>query len=265
MKTNLIIILPVVMFFCTAAAQNKPTSIGEKFHYDTGFDEYGAVSDNLKFGDSLPLYKTYPNCAKILLPHVEFDGLSLETAIQLRQSIRSFKDSSISLPDLSLLFRAACGIMRHSPDEMNSRRSVPSGGALYPLEIYVVTENVDDLDAGLYHYQVSDHSLEKIRDGSLSDEIHAAANGQACVGHSPATIILTARFARSTHKYADRGYRYTYIEAGAACQNIYLQATSLELGTVAVGAFNDVALNDLLRIDGRDEAALLIMPVGWPR
>jgi SagB-type dehydrogenase family enzyme len=68
-----------------------------------------------------------------------------------------------------------------------------------------------------------------------------------------------------TRKYADRGYRYAYIEAGAVCENIYLQAESLGLGTVVIGAFNDDALNRLLGVDGLAEAALLIMPVGWPR
>jgi len=85
------------------------------------------------------------------------------------------------------------------------------------------------------------------------------------VGASPVTIILTARFDRTTRKYADRGYRYAYIEVGAICENIYLQAQSLDLGTAAVGAFNDASLNDFLDIDGRSEAAILIMPVGVPR
>lgn len=265
MKMKLVILLLGVTQLCTVAAQDVSMSIGEKFHYETGFDESGAVSNDLKFGDSLPLYKTYPNDAKVTLPIVEYDGLSVEMAIQMRESVRAFKDSSISLTDLSLLLQAAYGITRHSPDELNSRRSVPSGGALYPMEIYVIIDSVDGLGAGLYHYQAMDHSLEIIQEGYFSEEIHAAANNQACVGQTPLAIILTARFARSTHKYADRGYRYTYIEAGAVCQNIYLQATSLGLGTVAVGAFDDAAVNELLQVDGTSEAALLIMPVGRPR
>jgi SagB-type dehydrogenase family enzyme len=80
----------------------------------------------------------------------------------------------------------------------------------------------------------------------------------------PATLIITARFDRTTWKYADRGYRYVYIEAGAVCQNVYLQAGSLGVGTCAVGAFNDDALSALLEIDGISEAPLLVMPLGIP-
>ncbi len=264
MKIYLYTALSFILIFCPAATQDRPMSIGEKFHHETGFDEHGAVSDNLKFGDSLPLYKTYRDSPKAKLPPIEFSGLSFEDALRLRQSVRNFKDSSISPDYMSILLQAAYGITRHSPGELNSRRTVPSGGALYPMEIYVVINNVEGFDAGLYHFQVSDHSLELIREGTYAGELNVAANRQACVGRSPITVILAARFDRSTRKYADRGYRYTYIEAGAICQNIYLQATSLGLGTVAVGAFNDAALNELLQIDGQNEAAILIMPVGWP-
>ena len=128
----------------------------------------------------------------------------------------------------------------------------------------MVVSGVESLEKGLYHFQVSDSSLELVEAGDFDQRVHVASNEQSAVGDSPVTIIMSARFDRSTAKYSDRGYRYTYMEAGCICQNIYLQATALGMGTVAVGAFNDDALNRLLGIDGRSEAALLMMPVGYP-
>ncbi len=106
--------------------------------------------------------------------------------------------------------------------------------------------------------------MELVKEGDFSDELHEASSGQGSVGSSPMTAILTARWDRSTVKYADRGYRYTYIEAGCISQNISLQCAAFGLGTVVVGAFNDDRLNEFLGVDGIKEAALLMMPVGWP-
>ncbi|MBN1212024.1 MAG: SagB/ThcOx family dehydrogenase [candidate division Zixibacteria bacterium] len=250
-----------ILLFSVQADSGDSLSIGPRFHRETGYDEYGAVGKNISFGENKPLYKEYPGAKKTKLPQPSFAGPSLEQVIRARKSVRTFSDRTVGFEHLAQLLLSADGLT-HQLSQYDLR-AAPSGGALYPIEIYVIITNVEGLDMGLYHFRVADSSLELVKAGHFNKEIHEAANEQSAVGNSPLTVILTSRFERSTRKYADRGYRYIYMEAGAICENIYLQVTSLGMGTVAVGAFNDRWLNELLEIDGAEEAALLIMPVGF--
>jgi SagB-type dehydrogenase family enzyme len=240
---------------------NDSASIGARFHYETGFGKDGPKGKAVH-GADIPLYKIYDGVPKYKLPPSENSGLTVEKAIQDRHSVRSFTSKSPTLKQISRLLLSADGLT-HAYGTY-AMRSAPSGGALYPIDIYLVTTAIDSLPDGLYHFQVSDSTLELVKPGSHRDQLYEAASGQDCIRNAPLSVIMTARFARATKKYADRGYRYTYMESGAICENIYLQAASLGLGTVAVGAFIDDAVNALLKIDGSSEAALLIMPIGYP-
>ena len=260
-------LIPGILYFILTAGNSAQLevgmSIGQRFHYETSFGDEGYKGTEIGWGEKVPLYKKYEVDKKIVLPAPELVGMNVEKAIRTRRSVRYYADQPVTPEQLSQILLSANGITEDSDGW--EFRAAPSGGALYPVEIYVVVSNVDTIADGLYHFQVSDSSLEMIRKGNLDKQLHLAANEQEAVGSSALTLVLTARFNRSTTKYGDRGYRYTYIEAGAVCENVYLQANSLGLGTVAIGAFNDDMLNRFLEIDGLDEAALLIMPIGYPR
>lgn len=138
-------------------------------------------------------------------------------------------------------------------------RSAPSAGATYPLEIYVVAGNVENLQTGLYQYLPQGHSLKLISNVDLRNQLTAAAFGQHMIKNAPATIVIAADFARTTRRYGNRGIMYVHIEVGHSGQNIYLQAEALDLGTVAIGAFDEKQVKNLL---GIKENPLYIMPVG---
>ena len=264
MLKNVTCLLVTGLFLSSALAANENNmSIGQRFHYESSYSDEGSKAENPGWGKTVPLYKEYPGVEKVKLPVPTRTDASLEKAVEERQSVRSFSDRGLTLAEVSRLLLTADGLT-HSRGDWQMR-SAPSGGALYPIDVYLVVSKVESLKPGLYHFQVSDSSLELVDAGDFSEQIHVASNEQSSVGSSPITIVMTARFDRSITKYSDRGYRYTYMEAGCICQNIYLQATALKMGTVAVGAFNDDALNRFLKIDGRDEAGLLIMPVGYPK
>ncbi len=252
------LIVIVAAMVTTYSNPGNDMSIGERFHYETGYGDDGLRSDNIGWGKSVPLYKRYPKVKRVKLPTPRFSGKTVEQTIQERRSHRQFTLQAMTLEELAQLLVSADGIT----DKDDVLRAAPSGGGLYPVEIYLTAHNIEGLENGLYHFQVADTSLELVKPGDFADTVHMASNEQGTVGGSPCTMIMTARFDRSTKKYADRGYRYTYMEAGSICQNIYLQATSMGMGTVAVGAYNDDALNEFLGIDGRSEAALMMMPVG---
>lgn len=211
------------------------------------------------WGDRPPQYKTYPDAGRIDLPSpLDFHGLSVEGAIEERRSVRDYADRSLSLEALSRLVWGAQGIT----DEQLQFRAAPSAGALYPIETYPVVLDVAELEPGLYHYAVREHALEVLETGHFRRNITAAGFHQAFLGRAGVCIVLSAIFQRTRWRYRERAYRYVLLEAGHIAQNLYLEAVSMGLGACAVAAFRDGDLNDLLDLDGVDEAALYIVSIG---
>jgi SagB-type dehydrogenase family enzyme len=125
-----------------------------------------------------------------------------------------------------------------------------------------VVHDVAGLERGLYHYSVADHTLEQLRAENLRRTIVVAGIGQDMLGQAQVCFVLSAFFQRLRWKYRERTYRYALLEAGHIGQNLYLAATSMGLGACAVGAFLDDELNNLLELDGQQEAALYMISVG---
>lgn len=181
--------------------------------------------------------------------------VSVEEALVNRRSVRSYKKQALTLAELSQLLWAAQGITSDW-----GGRTAPSAGAKYPLEIFAVVGAVKGLEPGLYQYDPQDHSLITHRIGDLRKDLAEAALGQSSITDAAADLVVTGIYERAKEKYGDRAYRYVHIEVGHACQNIYLQAEALNLGTVMIGAFQDDKVADLLKL--KEEEPLAIMPVG---
>jgi SagB-type dehydrogenase family enzyme len=179
---------------------------------------------------------------------------SVEEALSKRRSVREYEGDSLSIEQVSQLLWAAQGITK----EWGGRTS-PSAGALYPLEIYLLAGKVKGLKPGLYHYEPGKHSLVQTQEGDLRKKLSEASLDQDEILNAPATIIITAVYARTIKKYEQRGIRYVHMEVGATGENIYLQAESLGLGTVFIGAFEDEKVKMVLEIE---EEPLGIMPLG---
>ncbi|MCX7793066.1 MAG: SagB/ThcOx family dehydrogenase [Thermodesulfovibrionales bacterium] len=200
------------------------------------------------------------NYEKIKLPLPKQDGnISVERALLERRSIRDLKDDPLTINEISQLLWAAQGIT-----DPEGFRTAPSAGALYPLEVYVVIFNVREITKGVYKYNPVRHELRRVKSGDFKKELILAASGQYWVGKGSAVIVLSAVYERTTKKYGERGKRYVHMEAGHASQNIYLQAQSLNLGTVAIGAFIDEAVKKVLNMPD-EEHPLYLMPVGRRR
>ncbi len=192
------------------------------------------------------------------LPQPSYESeTSVEEALKSRRSVRSYKDESLTLTELSQLLWAAQGTTADW-----GGRTAPSAGATYPLEVYVVVGDVGNLEDGLYHYNPETHTITKKKQGDLRNELANAALGQDMLRKAPISFILTAIYERTTGGYGERGIRYVHMEVGHVGQNIYLQAESLGLGTVVVGAFHDDRVKDIFDIA---EEPLYIIPVGKPR
>ena len=239
----------------------KELSPGERFHHETSLTWRGVIGDVFRSKPKKPpQYKNYPGSKIIKLPKPAYRGISLEEAIGKRRSVRNYSGKLITLSQLSQLLYSAQGITGKLYDQ--PLRTAPSAGALYPIEVYVIVNSVEGLARGIYHYAVLNHSLELVKSGDFRKEITAAGLEQEMLGDADVTFVLSAIFDRVRHKYGERGFRYAYIEAGHISQNIYLQAVSLGLGSVSIGAFLDEEINKLIGIDGRTEAVIYLHAVG---
>ncbi|MEM4245990.1 MAG: SagB/ThcOx family dehydrogenase [Candidatus Bathyarchaeia archaeon] len=203
---------------------------------------------------------------RYLLPLPRFTRGVVGEAVAWRRSIREYRDEPIPVEQLSELLWAAQGV-----NELKHRlRTVPSAGATYPLELYVVAGDggvlVDKgryLPAGSYKYDRRDHSLVLVALGDLRERLAGASLNQEWVKNAPINIVICAVYERTTVRYGERGLRYVYMEVGHVGQNIYIVASALGLGTVAVGAFHDGQVKTVLGAEAKEEP-LYVMPVGVP-
>jgi len=182
----------------------------------------------------------------------EKGSTSIEETLNRRRSVRDYKRGPLSLEQVSQLLWAASGRNLY-------RRTAPSAGATYPLEIYLVVGEVEGLEQGIYHYSSPRHSLEMIREQDVRNRLSRAALGQEMIEEAPVNIIIAADYGRTTGHYGQRGNRYVHMEVGHVGQNVSLQAIALSLGTVMIGAFEDKEVKEVL---GIKEEPLYIIPVG---
>jgi len=180
-------------------------------------------------------------------------GMSLSEAMAKRRSVREFGTDALTLDEIAQLAWAAQGITEAG----RGLRTAPSAGALYPLELYLVTKD------GLFHYLPQGHKLIQLSDADRRGDLSKAALGQSSVAQAALDIVIAGVFSRAEAKYGERARQYVYIEAGHVGQNIHLQAVALGLGSVSVGAFRDQAVSEALRLPA-DQTPLYIIPVGHP-
>ena len=201
--------------------------------------------------------QTMGNPSSINLPEPRTDaGTSVEQALRLRRSVRTFAEKPLQLSEVAQLLWSAQGITSR-----DGLRTAPSAGALYPLEIYLVAGSVNDLPVGVWHYLPDNHRLEQLNDTDIRNPLAHAALDQAWIREAAAVVVFAAVYERTTRKYGKRGIRYVHIEAGHAAENLFLQAVSLDLNTVIVGAFRDDAIRNALKLP-QDHVPLILMPVG---
>ncbi|MFO8009404.1 MAG: SagB/ThcOx family dehydrogenase [Dehalococcoidia bacterium] len=189
-----------------------------------------------------------------VLPPPEYESeVTIEESIMMRRSVRNYTDEPLRLEEVSQLLWAAQGLTAG-----DGRRTAPSAGALYPLEVYLVAGHVQGLVPGVYHYEARGHQISDIVEGDVRAQMAGVALGQSCVRDGAIDIVFTAVHERINQKYGYRGARYTYMEAGHAAQNVCLQAAAMNLGVVTIGAFNDEELSRVLNLPGSEEPVYII-------
>jgi SagB-type dehydrogenase family enzyme len=189
-------------------------------------------------------------------------GVDLACAIRGRRSHRRYTADPLTLRELSFLLWATQGI-RDVRDAGTAFRVVPSAGCRHALETYLCVLRVDGLDVGLYRYLPVEHQLLLVRaEDALADEISAAALGQSFAGTSAVTFVWTAVPYRMEWRYDLAAHKVIALDAGHVCQNLYLACAAIGAGCCAVAAYHQEQMDQLLGVDGVEEFALYLAPVG---
>jgi SagB-type dehydrogenase family enzyme len=204
--------------------------------------------------------KRYAHLPAVWLPSPSPGDATLATAIADRRSRHDYGVRPLDLLELATLLHAAYGVTEPAGPHQ-ALRTAPSGGALYPLELYVVCQRIEKIESGLYHYDPIRHVLEQLRQPVSAERLAGLTPYEELVLPSAAVIVLTALFWRSRFKYGQRAYRFTLLEAGHAAQNLLLTAAALGLRAQPVGGFYDRRVDELVGVDGLHEASLYLLPV----
>jgi len=237
-------------------------NIGDQYQQITKYRRDDMPKGGLDFDKKPPHYKEYAHpLAVISLPEPLHEaGGPLWEMLASRRTRRTYKPEPLSLAIVSQLLWAAGGKTKEGREAV--LRSAPSAGALYPIEMYLMANDVTGLEKGIYHYGVAGHRLSLIREGDFAEVASSAALNQSMLAKSGVVIFMTAVIERTRWKYRQRAYRYIYLDAGHIGQNICLAGESLTLGVCPIGAFHDDEINAILGVDGVEETIVYAMTVG---
>ena len=247
-------------------------SIGGSFQAQTKYQRGALPAGGMDPARKPEMAKTYPDAPRAALPPPQTTGgVGIWEAIRQRRSVRRYRrlaeggsagaGEAMGVADLSQLLWATQGLTGKAKGGLGLR-TAPSAGALYPVESYVAVQTIEGIEAGLYHYAVADHALERIKAGDLRDAVARAALDQEWLYWASCVFFWTAVFDRSKWKYRERAYRYVYLDAGHIAGNLALACVALGLGSCQIAALYDNEVNAILGVDGENESVLYMSGVG---
>ncbi len=191
-------------------------------------------------------------------------AMPIGVAVRRRVTGRTMSSSPLSLEQISTLLFHAYGETRDNADTPFPRpfRTVPSGGALYPLDLIMHSARIDGLAPGFHYYDPTNHSLRLVRRGDQTNRLSGCFVQRDLPLESSVQLFMTAFFERSTFKYADRGYRFVLIEAGHVAQNLSLAAAAMGLAATCIGGYFDREIDALLELDGVTRSTVYALAIG---
>lgn len=238
----------------------------ELFHENSKVGRFDVMPTNRAVARRMAELKVtfdYERCPATPLPEAAVLSAPLHEVVRQRRSAHALIPADIGLPELTAMLEAAAGVTHVGvAGPARPFRTVPSAGALFPIEIFVATRSVKDLTDGIYHHNPLQRELRQVLGAPALDDLARAFIQPAVVGRASAVFCLTAVFDRVTFKYADRGYRFALLEAGHIGHALSLSATALGLGSVSLGGFLDRDLDAVLGVDGLAWSSLYVIAVG---
>ena len=227
----------------------------------SGFVSCSVISQNTA---SMKVSKsTSSDTVKIKLPKPSLKGtISVEQALSKRRSVREYKDTSLTLQEVSQILWSAYGITDTIKDKGIGLHTAPSAMAIYPLTIYLVAGKVKDFPAGIYRYNPKGHFLVLLKSGDFRSDLSTASYSQKMIKDAPIDIVYSADTVLMTKKFGEKnGMSLINLDLGHSAENVYLQATAIGLGTCAVGGFNASQVSSVIKMLA-NEKTVYLMPVG---
>lgn len=214
------------------------------------------------FAKRPPTYLRYEQAVvRIPLGKPQFPASpNLWELMQNRRSRRNFLDVPMTLNELNILLWGTQGITADMGDYQ--LRTTSSAGALYPIETYLLINNVEGLQKGLYHLDVERWCLEGLKLEDVSEVAYQVTENQEMTRRAAVNFVWTAMVERTRHKYNERAYRYIWWDSGHVAQNLHNAGNALGLGVTTMGHWFDKEINEYLGIDGINHLTVLMASVG---
>lgn len=207
-------------------------------------------------------FKTYPRMPKVNLPWIKPKG-EVEKLLKSRKSIRSFENYPINFNKLKRILYFSVGIKKKLDNFDETKRFYPSAGARYPIEAYILSDNIEKIRKGVHHYNVKSNQLEQLLNRDISKECLNIFRNQSIQGQKN-FLILTGVISRTEVKYGTNAYRFSLLECGHIGQNFSLMSEKEKVGCCAIGGFDNNKLTKLLDLTD-DEIPLYAFAFGNPR
>jgi len=197
------------------------------------------------------------------------DGRALKLAnvdliklVEKRETLRQYSSIPLTLAELAFLLWGTQGVKTVSENGV-TRRTVPSAGSRHPFETYLLVNLVEGLQPGFYRYLALEHKIAHLPAAEdLTQKIMEACRNQKHIANSAVTFMWVADIQRSYWRFAQRAYRYIFLDAGHTCQNLYLLAEAIGCGVCAIASYDDKQVNALLGLDGEDQFSVYLASLG---
>lgn len=225
-------------------------------------------SDQQKGIKPPPLQKENTTPDAIVVPLPEFTETILNESnimrvIEKRRSRRGYKETPLSIQELSYLLWATQGVKRIDKDLVWTIRTVPSAGARHPYETYLIVNHVDGLGRGVYRYLPLTHELLSISNNpDTRDKVYAASYRESFVADAPVCFVWSCIPYRGEWRYNSKAHKSMLLDAGHICHSLYLASESINCGTCAIGGYYQRGFDDILGLDGVDEFTVYLAAVG---
>lgn len=188
---------------------------------------------------------------RVPLPEPHSLNAPLDQVLAARRTRRTFGGGTLSLPALSTWLGAGFGVVEPAPGPgQRARRTAPSAGGLYPVQVWVFPNRVEQLGQRFYRYLPDDRCLVEASPPVSARRVQAALCEEPAAAESAVVFVLVLQAERTRRKYGARGYRYALLDAGHVAQNLCLAAAALELPIQPSCGFYDRALSTCLGVDG---------------
>lgn len=231
-------------------------------HYDQHLTDYETFLWMKQIDESLS-FPDYP--VLDLSQHILPLECSLRDAVLKRYSSRNIENRAVSLGELATVLHYAYGTTGRviSPDYPRTLRTVPSAGALYPIDLFLFANNVESLEVGMYHYCPIKQGLHPLNRKDQKQRIAEALVQRDIFAEAPVFLFLVANFGRTVFKYGNRGYRFVFLDAGHLAQNVNLVATGLGLASCNLGGYYDNIIDEALGLDGISQSTIYAIVIGY--